>query len=242
MVVVMLALLSCEKLTKYFGGFAVVKDVSFKVDEQIIFGLAGPNGAGKTTLFNLLTGMVTPTSGKVLFQNKEIQHLKPHKIFKLGIARTFQIPTFFPNLTILQNITVGMKYGKMRDDPTKRGEEILKFVELDRKKDVVSRSLSLFDKKRLMIATAMASKPKLLLLDEPIAGLNPHEIDYTMDLIKKISQTTTVIIIEHIMKVIMGLSKNILILDYGQKLIEGTPKEVASDKKVIEAYLGEKYV
>ncbi|MGB9671570.1 MAG: ABC transporter ATP-binding protein [Candidatus Norongarragalinales archaeon] len=236
-------LLECESLSKYFGKFAALKDLSFSIDEGIIFGIAGPNGAGKTTLINVISGLYPLTTGKIRFLDKYIHNTPPHRRCQLGIARTFQIPTYFPNLTVEENVLVGVTFGaKKQDNVEKRVMDVLEFTWLLEKKDAIAENLSLYEKKRLMLAVALATEPKLLMLDEPIAGLNPNEINESMKLIKTINNNgVTIIIIEHVMRVLMGLSDRVMILNQGEKLAEGSPNEIAKDEKVIKTYLGEKY-
>jgi branched-chain amino acid transport system ATP-binding protein len=236
-------LLECESITKYFGKFAAVRDVSFSIDEGAIFGIAGPNGAGKTTLINMISGLYPLTRGKIRFLGKYIHDLPPHRRCRLGIARTFQIPTYFPFLTVEKNVLIGATFGtNKRENIKKRTMNVLEFTRLYEKKDNIAESLSLYEKKRLMLAVALATEPKLLMLDEPIAGLNPKEIDESMKLIKAINKNgVTIILIEHVMRALMGLSDRVMILHQGEKLAEGTPNEIAKNEKVIEAYLGEKY-
>lgn len=236
-------LLECESLSKYFGNFAAIRNVSFSVEEGNIFGIAGPNGAGKTTLINVISGLYSQTSGKIKFLDKYIHTLPPHRRCQLGIARTFQIPTYFPFFTVEKNVLIGASFGTTeRDNVRERVMDALEFTWLKEKKDALAETLSLFEKKRLMLAVALATAPKLLMLDEPIAGLNPKEIDESMKLIKAINKNgITIIIIEHIMRALMGLSNKVMILHQGEKLAEGTPNEIAKNQKVIEVYLGEKY-
>lgn len=236
-------LLECEGLSKYFGKFAALKNLSFSINEGIIFGIAGPNGAGKTTLINVISGLYPQSAGKIKYYDNYIHNLPPHRRCQLGIARTFQIPTYFPLLSVEKNVLVGATFGTMkRENIETRITDILEFTWLLEKKDAIAESLSLYEKKRLMLAVALATEPKLLMLDEPIAGLNPKEIDESMKLIKEIADNgVTIIIIEHVMRALMALSDRVMILNQGEKLAEGTPNEIAKDEKVIEAYLGQKY-
>jgi len=242
-------ILQCEKVSKYFGQLAAVKNLSFFVNPGEIFGIAGPNGAGKSVLFNVITKVpYGPTSGMIMFDDQYIHKLKPHEICRLGISRSFQTPVIFPSITVLENVMIGGFFGKAKslfraDQERVKSSSIeaLDFVGLLHKKDVLAGNLLLGDEKLLMIASCLATEPKIILLDEPMGGLNPTEIEQTMDIIKKINEKgITVIAIEHIMKALMGISNRMMILHYGEKIAEGTPKEIADNELVIEAYFGEK--
>lgn len=228
-------------------------DVGIKPGE--ILGLIGPNGAGKTTLFNVIAGVYAPSSGTVLFKEQAISGLKPHRICQLGIARTYQLVRPFSALTALQNVLVGIYFGRAegkngdgksrwKKKPTKEGEEealkLLDFLGLSDKVSVLARNLTMMERKRLEIARALATHPQLLLLDEVMAGLHPTEVSTTMSLIRQIREKgITICMIEHIMKVIMELSDRVVVLHHGEKLAEGTPEEVVHNPNVIAAYLGE---
>lgn len=232
-----------RNLVKRFGGLTAVNNISFTVEQGEIFGLIGPNGSGKTTTFNLISGFYPVTSGEVYFQGQKISGLPPHKICELGIARTFQVVKPLKRMTVLENVMVG---AFLRHKDTKhareKAEEILRFTGLYHKKDVPARSLTLADRKRLEIARALATEPKLLLLDETAAGLNPKETEEAMAVIKKIQESgITIIIVEHVMKVIMSLANRILVINFGKEIARGTPEEVANHPEVIKAYLGEEY-
>jgi branched-chain amino acid transport system ATP-binding protein len=244
------AILSCRNLTKRFGSLKAVNDLTFEVGEGETFGIAGPNGSGKTTLFNLITGILRPDSGDVCFFDQRITGMRPHNIVRMGIARTFQIPAVFPSMTLLENVTASRHFGN-RDstastfsyDEGDRREalEALEYVGLSDRRDLKAKDISLYDTKRLMIASAMATRPKMLFLDEPIAGLTPSETDDIVAKVREINKGgVTVILIEHVMRVLMAVSDRAMILHHGEKLSEGTPKEVSNDEKVIEAYLGER--
>ncbi len=238
-----MAFFRVEKLVKTFGGLTAVNGVSFDVEQGQIFGLIGPNGSGKTTLFNMISGVYTPTSGKVLYKDREIQGMKPHKICKLGIGRTFQVVKPLGRMTVRDNVIAASfsrvnSMGEARDNAM----EILDFCGLTPVKATLAKSLPIAGRKRLEIARALATRPDLLLLDETAAGLNPTELLSAMNLIRRIRENgTTVIIIEHIMHVIMTISDRIHAINFGTTIAEGTPKEVAANQAVIEAYLGTDY-
>ena len=234
-------LLECRNLVKKFGSFTAINGISFRVDEKRLYGLVGPNGSGKTTLFNLITGILPPNEGQIVFNDKRIEKSKPHIICKLGIARTFQIPRVFPSMTALENVAVGARFGHMKNpgELTKKAFESLDFVGLADKKDVLTGSFNTFDKKMLMIATAMATSPKILLADEPLAGLTFAEIAKATEIIRKLHGTgTTIVVIEHNMKAIRALVDNLTVLDHGEKIAEGNPETVMNDAEVQKAYLG----
>jgi len=236
-------MLEVKGLTKFFGGLGAVRELSFKVEKGQIFGLIGPNGAGKTTVFNLINGFYPPTSGEVLFKGEPITGLKPNAICKKGIARTFQVVKPLSRMTVLENV---MASAFCRVNSIKKAQEealkTLDFCGLTHRKDYLAKSLTIGDRKRLEITRAMATHPEVILLDETAAGLNPTELDDAIALIRKIrEQGVTILIVEHIMKVIMSISDRIHAINYGQTITEGTPQEVANNKAVIEAYLGEAY-
>lgn len=236
-------MLKCKNLTKKFGSICAVSDLSFEVQEGEIFGIAGPNGAGKTTLFNLITG-VYQGSGEIVFDGKNLMGLNASKICHKGIARTFQTPEVFLTLPVVKNVKVGAHFGNSGIRNQKENiRTVIDFVGLNGKEDVVGSDLKLLDKKLLMIAAALATKPKLLLLDEPIAGLSPEETRQSVDMFKKINKELgiTIIIIEHFMKVLTELSDQLLILQNGGKVCIDSPHRIANNKQVIECYLGEDY-
>jgi branched-chain amino acid transport system ATP-binding protein len=236
-------MLEVRKLTKYFGGLGAVSDLSFKVERGQIFGLIGPNGSGKTTVFNLINGFYSPTSGEILFKGEAITGFKPNVICRMGIARTFQVVKPLSRMTVLENVMTSA-FCRVNSLNEAREEAIkgLEFCGLIHRKDSLAKSLTIGDRKRLEIARALATRPEIILLDETAAGLNPTELDQAIALIRKIrDQGVTILIVEHIMKVIMSISDRIHAINYGQTIIEGTPQEVANSKAVIEAYLGEAY-
>jgi len=233
-------ILQVRKLNKSFGGLTVIKDLDFEVDKEDIFGIAGPNGAGKTTLFNLITGFHRG-QGDIIFENKNIDGLKPHQICHRGIARTFQVPQLFMSLTTFENVTVGAHFGVENGcDEKKNAREALKIVGLEGKEDAAATSLNIFDKKMTMLAAALATKPKLLLLDEPVGGLSPTEAKQSIAIFKKINKQlgVTIVIIEHLMKVLAELCSQLMIIHNGEKICIGSPQEVSEHKRVIEVYLG----
>ena len=235
--------LQLELVAKSFSGLMAVNFVSLNVAEGEILGLIGPNGAGKTTLFNLITGLYPPSKGRIVFEGKDITAAAPHARCRLGIARTFQLVRPFPQLTVLENVTIGRVYGRDLIKNRRRAEaealEILEKVGLADRASEKAHSLTLVQRKRLELARALATKPKLLLLDELLAGLNPSEVSASMELIQSIRSTgITLIMVEHLVKAVFGLSDRIVVLNAGQKIAEGTPREVANNPRVIDAYLG----
>ena len=237
-------ILEGEKVTKYFGGLAAISDVDFYVDQGEVVGLIGPNGAGKTTLFNLISASLVPKPGIIKFKGKNITGLKPYKICRLGIARTFQTVKIFANLPVLENIRVGAFFGSPKSpsstEATREAAELLDFVGLSKVSNSPAKDLTLANQKRLEVARALATKPELLLLDEMMAGLNQTEIAQSMDLVKQIrDKGITIVMIEHVMKAIMNVCDRIIVLNYGKKIAEGTPQEIANSKTVVEVYLGE---
>ncbi len=237
-------MLEVRDISKSFGGNVVLKDVSFDIAEGEVVGLIGPNGAGKTTLFNVLSGFYRSKTGYIKFNGRDIGRLKPEQICSAGLCRTFQITKPFSNITVTQNVMIGAlnRTGSLRE-AEKKALETLEFVGLYEKRDVLGKSLTIADRKRLEIARALASSPQLLLLDEVMAGLNPQELQEVMGLIKNIiASGVTLFVIEHLMGVIMTLSDRIIVLDYGRMLCQGSPESVSCNPEVIKAYLGEEYL
>ena len=235
-------MLRINELTKTFGGLTAVDKVSLHLEQGRILGLVGPNGSGKTTLFNCVSGIFPPTGGNIVFQDQEISGLKPHQICKAGIGRTFQLVKPFQSLTALDNVVLGLAFGRTEKVRRIREEaqEILEFVGLGQKAHQGAGQLILAERKKLEIARALATGPLLLLLDEVASGLNEAESEEIIDLLKRTnSQGLSILIVEHVMPVIMSLSHRVVVLSEGRKIAEGTPDQVANDQKVIEVYLGE---
>ncbi len=237
-------ILQAESLAKAFGGLAALKGVSFGIDEGEILGLIGPNGAGKTTLFNVLSGFFRPDQGRVVFAGETVSHLKAPSLCRSGLVRTFQVVKPFGNLTVLQNVMVGSFLRTADPDLAReRALEVMDLVGISARRDKAAKSLTISDRKRLEIARALATRPRLLLLDEVMAGLNPAELGQMLEILKRIrDHGVTLLVIEHIMAAIMTISERILVLHHGEKIAEGAPREVAGDKRVIDAYLGEEYL
>jgi branched-chain amino acid transport system ATP-binding protein len=232
-----------RNLNKRFGGLRAVQDVSLSVKENETVALIGPNGAGKTTTFNLITGYYRPDAGSVSAFGREIVGLRPHDICAHGLARTFQVAKPFGAMTVLANVMTGaFLRDKNVDLARKKAREAVEFVGLAAKQDTPARDLTTIDQRRLEMARALATQPRLLLLDEVMAGLNPAEIDQAVALVGKLSQRgLTIVIVEHVMRAIMAIARHIVVLDHGQKIAEGSPKEIVANPEVIRAYLGSAY-
>lgn len=239
-------MLAIENVSKQFDGITAIKDVSFKIAKGEIVGLVGPNGAGKSTLLNVLSGIYLPSSGSVIFDGTEITGLSPDKICKLGIAKTFQLVQSFRELTALQNVLVGALFGNSGKislkEATEKATKNLDYVGFPMDKlNYPVKNLNVVELKRIQLARALSTDPKLLLLDEVTTGLNPKESNDAISLIQKIRESgITILMVEHVMRIIMNVSDRIVVLHHGQKIAEGRPEEIARDKKVISSYLGEK--
>jgi branched-chain amino acid transport system ATP-binding protein len=232
-----------RNLSRRFGGLRAVQDLSFSVNERETVALIGPNGAGKTTSFNLITGHYRPDAGSVLAFGRELVGLRPHDICAHGLARTFQVARPFGKMTVLANVMTGALLRNRRLEAAREQAcEAIAFVGLSARQNMLACDLTTIDQRRLELARALATQPRLLLLDEVMAGLNPAEINQAVTLIGKLSQRgLTIVIVEHVMRAIMAVADHIVVLDHGQKIAEGSPKEVIANKEVVRAYLGDGY-
>ncbi|MBV9119158.1 MAG: ABC transporter ATP-binding protein [Chloroflexi bacterium] len=244
----MASLLELRNVSKNFGGLAAVRDVNFSIASGELVGLIGPNGAGKSTLISLISRTERQSAGDILFEGKSIAHEKPAAAGRLGIARTFQIVRPFRSMTVLENVAVGAFFGsdgqrRSRSQAFDKAREVLARTGLDPKRDYLADALTVPDRKRLELAKALAMDPKLLLLDEVMAGLNLAEVEEAMRLIQDVHRSgVTVLAVEHVMKAIMGISQRVIVMDQGRQIAEGTPSEVAANPTVVSAYLGKRYV
>jgi branched-chain amino acid transport system ATP-binding protein len=239
-----MAIIEVKKLRKQFGGVLAVRDLDFTLEAGEILGLIGPNGAGKTTVFNLISGFLRPTAGEIRFQGESLAGLEPHQVCFKGITRTFQIVQPFRTLSVLENVMIGA-FAQKRRFRLARGKamEVLKFAGLLELQDQEAGSLPIASQKRLELAKALATEPKILLLDEVIAGLTPTEIVEVLAMVRMIRDSgVTILLIEHVMHAVMSVSDRILVLHHGEKIAEAKPQEVATDKRVLDAYLGEDFM
>ena len=240
-------MLKCTEVSKRFGGLQALKKVDLTVNKNEIAGLVGPNGSGKTTLLNLISGVYKPDSGKILFLNEEISKLPPYAICSKGITKTSQTVQSFPDMTAIENVLAGVFFAqkKLSDktEPLPKAKELLEFVGLNKEKfDLPAKNLNVVELRRVQLAKALATMPKLLLLDELLTGLTPKESKEAIELIRLINKKgITVLIVEHVMRVIMGLCDHVTVLHHGEKIFEGTPKEVVNDERVVKVYLGKRF-
>ena len=240
-------MLRCTEVSKRFGGLQALKAVDLTVNKNEIAGLVGPNGSGKSTLLNLISGVYKPDSGKILFLNEDISKLPPYTICSKGITKTSQTVQSFPDMTTIENVLAGVLFAqkKLADktEPLPKAKELLEFVGLNKEKfDLPAKNLNVVELRRVQLAKALATMPQLLLLDELLTGLTPRESNEAIELIKLINkQGVTVLIVEHVMSVIMGLCDHVTVLHHGEKIFKGTPKEVVNDENVVKVYLGKRY-
>jgi len=239
-----MSILTVENITKRFGGLVAVHNLSLSVEKGEILGMIGPNGAGKTTAFNMISGYYRPDEGRVVFDGQDVTGRRPDQICKLGLARTFQVVKPFPQLSVLDNVIVGA-YNRTNDkqEARERAEEVIKFLGMTEMVHQLAGSLSVAGRKRLEIAKALATEPKMILLDEAMAGLRPTETDTMIELVRQISQQgIALLLVEHVMRVIMSLADRIVVIHHGEMIVQGAPQQVVRDKAVIDAYLGEEVV
>ena len=239
-----MTILRVENITKRFGGLVAVHDLSLSVESGEILGLIGPNGAGKTTAFNMISGYYRPDEGRVIFDGQDVTGRRPDQICKLGLARTFQVVKPFPHLTVLENVIVGA-YNHTNDKKAARqkAQDVIEFLGMTNMSTQVAGSLPVASRKRLEIAKALATEPKMILLDEAMAGLRPTETDVIIELVRQISkQNIALLLVEHVIRVIMSLADRIVVLHHGELIAQGEPRQVVRDKAVIDAYLGEEPV
>jgi branched-chain amino acid transport system ATP-binding protein len=242
------SLLKCTEVSKRFGGLQALKNVDFTVNNGEIAGLVGPNGSGKSTLLNLISGVYKPDSGQILFLGEDISKLPPYRICAKGITKTAQTAQSFPEMTAAENVLTSVLFNEKKStskvDALPKAQELLGFVGLDKEKfDVPAKNLNVVELRRIQLAKALATSPKLLLLDELLTGLTPKESDEAISLIKLINkQGVTVLIVEHVMRVIMGLCDRVVVLHHGEKICEGTPKQVCNDENVVKVYLGKRFL
>ncbi len=240
-------MLKCTEVSKQFGGLQALKKVDFTVNSNEIAGLVGPNGSGKSTLLNLISGVYNPDSGQIVFLNEDITNLPPYKICAKGITKTSQTVQSFPEMTAVENVLTSVLFNEKKSankiTALSKAQELLGFVGLGKEKfDVPAKNLNVVELRRIQLAKALATSPKLLLLDELLTGLTPAECDEAIELIKLINkQGVTVLIVEHVMRVIMGLCDRVIVLHHGEKICEGTPKQVCNDENVVKVYLGKKF-
>jgi len=236
-------ILRVENVSKRFGGLLALDRVTLSVKQGEIFGIIGPNGAGKTTLFNVINGVYPPTEGRIFFRGEDVTNLPPYELARRGLARTFQVVRPLGELTVRENVIAGACFGREHlplEKAERIADEMIEFVGLGARKEMLASKLNVAQKKRLELARALAARPIVLLLDEVLAGLNPHEISDMLTVIRQIrEQGITILMIEHLMHAIMNLSDRVFVLDYGAQIAEGTPQEVSNNPRVIEAYLGD---